>query len=121
MLPYVILLAVLCILLLVALIVVSIQLGICKTRTNIPGMVLTGTISEYSVTNMTPSAANQVNTKLATMQEVQSATNLGQFTGTYWIQGPSSALAVAIQNRILTLLTPSEIKGPYNGLQKNLP
>lgn len=117
MLPYVITLGVLCILLLVALIVVSIQLGICKTRPNIPAVVIQGSIAETSGP-MTQDQANKANSTLATSAQVQAAANLADFSGkTYWVQGTKSAMAVTIKDRTLSA---GDASKPWTGLVTQL-
>lgn len=87
----VITLGVLCVLFLVALIVVSIELGICKTRTNIPAVVTPKPVlgwSDTAIGQSDPAWQSAMKNKLlATVVQVRSASNLSKVPdGRYWIQ-----------------------------------
>lgn len=122
MLTVVITLGVLCVLFLVALIVVSIELGICKTRTNIPAVIMRN-LALYSPGGLAMKLSKDEVAKanLATLDQVKAAPNLSQPSlagnpiATYWIKG-SMLVDVDAKGRVTKNTSDPKGSGSYYGL-----
>ena len=112
-----IVLGVICILLLVALTVVSIELGICRHRVNIPFVFTGGSLKQTPP--MSQADANKQNSTLAHLAQVKNAVNLADNQGMFWVQGTSplaapTAVTVTIQGQKVTL--GGDSANPLHGL-----